>query len=70
MNTFRKPLGAVVSRQLKSAEPMTQMPGAPDGQYILMQFETSFANKSSAIETVSFVKEKDGSWKSAGYFIK
>lgn len=70
MNTFRKPLGALVSRKLKSAEHMTEMPGAPDGQYVLMQFETSFANKKSAIETVTFMLEKDGQWKSAGYFIK
>jgi hypothetical protein len=34
-----------------------------------MQFETSFANKKSAIETVTFMQEKDGQWKSAGYFI-
>jgi hypothetical protein len=70
MNTFRKPLGNVMSRNLKSAQEMTQVPGAPDGQYVLMQFETSFANKKSAIETVTFVLEKDGQWKSAGYFIK
>jgi serine/threonine protein kinase len=70
METFRKPLGDLVSRKLKSAEHMTEMPGAPDGQYVLMQFETSFANKKSAIETVTFMLEKDGQWKSAGYFIK
>jgi hypothetical protein len=35
-----------------------------------MQFETLFANKTSAIETVTFMLEKDGRWKSAGYFIK
>jgi serine/threonine protein kinase len=70
MNTFRKPLGDLVSRKLKSAQPMTELPGAPDGQYVLMQFETSFANKKSAIETVTFMLEKDGQWKSAGYFIK
>jgi serine/threonine protein kinase/transglutaminase-like putative cysteine protease len=55
MDTFRKPLGDLVSRKLKSAEHMTEMPGAPDGQYVLMQFETSFANKKSAIETVTFM---------------
>jgi hypothetical protein len=70
MNTFCKPLGDVVSRKLKSAEPMTELPGAADGHYVVMQFETSFANKKAAIETVTFVLEKDGSWKSAGYFIK
>jgi hypothetical protein len=70
METFRKPLGDLVSRKLKSAEHMTEMPGAPDGQYVLMQFETSFANKKSAIETVTFMQEKDGQWRAAGYFIK
>ena len=70
METFRKPLGEVVSRKLKSAEAMTELPGAADGQYVFMQFETSFANKKSAIETVTFALEKDGQWKSAGYFIK
>ena len=70
MNTFRQPLGELVSRQLKSAQPLAELPGAPDGHYVLMQFETSFANKKSAIETVTFLLDKDGRWKSAGYFIK
>src|ERR1035437_10301972 len=70
MNTFRQPLGDLGSRKLKSAQHMTELPGAPDGQYVVMQFETSFANKKSAIETVTFMLEKDGQWKSAGYFIK
>jgi hypothetical protein len=70
MNTFRKPLGGMVSRQLKSSQSLTQMPGAPDGQYVVMQFDTSFANKSAAVETVTFDLEKDGQWKSSGYFIK
>jgi len=70
MNTFRKPLGDLVSRKLKTAQRMTEVPGAADGQYVVMQFETSFANKKSAVETVTFVLEKDGQWKSAGYFIK
>jgi serine/threonine protein kinase len=70
MNTFRKLLGDLVSRKLKSAERMTEMPGAPDGQYVLMQFETSFINKKSAIETVTFMLGKDGQWRAAGYYIK
>ncbi len=70
MNTFRKPLGALISREVKSAQLMTELPGAPDGQYVVMQFTTSFANKKTTIETVTFVLEKDGQWKSAGYFIK
>ena len=70
LESVRKPLGDLVSRTLKSAQAMTKLPGAPDGQYVVMQFETSFANKKSAIETVTFMLEKDGQWKSTGYFIK
>ena len=70
MNTFRKPLGDLVSRNLKSAQAMTELPGAPDGHYVLMQFDTAFANKKSAVETVTFMLEKDGKWKAAGYYIK
>ena len=67
--SFREPLGKLVSRSLKSAEPATSLPGAPDGQYVVMQFNTSFANKKSAVETVTFMLEKDGHWRAAGYFI-
>jgi hypothetical protein len=70
METFRKPLGDLVSRKLTSAKATAELPGAPAGQYVVMQFETSFANKKSAVETVTFMLEKDGQWKSAGYFIK
>jgi hypothetical protein len=66
----RKPLGPLVSRKIKSAQELTSLPGAPDGRYIVMQFETSFANKKSAVETVTFMLGKDGQWRAAGYYIK
>ena len=70
LQQVRQPLGPLVSRKVKSTQEMSSLPGAPDGRYIVMQFETSFANKKSAVETVTFMLEKDGQWKSAGYFIK
>jgi hypothetical protein len=70
MEGYRAPLGNLVSRKLKSAQPTNSLPGTPDGQYVVMQFDTSFAQKKAAIETVTFVLEKHGQWKSAGYFIK
>jgi len=69
MTTVRKPLGARVSRKMESAQYATQLPDAPAGEYVLMRFDTSFANRLFAIETVTFMLEKDGQWKSAGYFI-
>ena len=66
----RKPLGKLVSRAIMTVQTPTHLPGAPDGQYAVMQFNTSFANKQSAVETVTFMLEKDGQWRAAGYFIK
>ena len=70
MQGMRKPLGNLVSRKLKAAAYKTSLPGAPDGEYVLMQFDTSFANKKSAVETVTDVLAKDGKWRAVGYFIR
>ena len=66
----RKPLGKLLSRKLTKAQNATSLPGAPDGNYVVMQFDSSFANKKQAVETVTFMQEKDGKWKAAGYYIK
>lgn len=70
MQAVRKPLGKTLSRKLKSKNYMTSLPGAPDGEYVVIQFETSFENKKSAIETVTPMLGKDGKWRVSGYFIK
>ena len=66
----RAPLGPAQSRKLLSATRAHQLPGAPDGDYVVLQFESVFANKAHAIETVTPMKEKDGSWRVSGYFIR
>lgn len=70
MEKFRQPLGALISRNVKSTQAATQLPSAPDGQYVVMQFKTSFANKKDAIETVTVGPKKDGQWLASGYYIK
>ena len=70
MNGVRKPLGNIISRKVKSTAYHTSLPGAPDGEYVVVQFETSFENKKSVIETVTPMLDKDGSWRVAGYYIK
>lgn len=64
------PLGKVKSRKLKSADFTRTIPGAPDGQYVVIQYDTVFENKASATETITPMLEKDGSWKVSGYYIK
>ena len=70
LDGIRKPLGKLVFRKIKAVKHFTELPGAPDGQYVVMEFRASFVKKKSAIETVTFALEKDGLWKAAGYFIK
>lgn len=66
----REPLGKLVSRKLNHAQYTTSLPGAPDGQYVVMQYETSFENKKSAVETIVPMLDKDGKWRVSGYFIR
>ncbi len=66
----RSPLGTVVSRKVQSATFTRTLPGAPDGEYVVIRFETQFQNKAAAIETVTPMREKDGSWRVSGYFIR
>lgn len=65
----RAPLGAVSSRALKGITKATNLPGAPDGDYEIVQFNTSFANKKDAVETVVLGREGPA-WKVDGYFIR
>jgi hypothetical protein len=66
----RAPLGSLISRKLKSAEYTTQLPGAPDGQYVVLQYESSFEHKNSASETVTPALDKDGKWRVCLYTVK
>ncbi|HEY1661767.1 MAG TPA: DUF4019 domain-containing protein [Verrucomicrobiae bacterium] len=70
LQTVRAPLGDLKIRTVDSAVATTSLPGVPVGQYVTMQFDTSFANKKSSVETVTFSLEKDGQWKASGYYIK
>jgi opacity protein-like surface antigen len=66
----RTPLGNVVSRKLKSREFTEKLPGAPDGKYVVVQYDTVFQNKPQAVETVVPMLDPDGAWRVSGYFIR
>ena len=70
MKAARKPLGKVKSREVKSKDYRTSLPGAPDGEYVVIQFNTSFEDKKAAIETITPMLAKDGKWTVSGYFIR
>lgn len=66
----RTPFGALKSRELMNARYLTSLPGAPDGEYVVIQFKTSFENKAEAVETVTPMKDDKGTWRVSGYYIK
>ena len=69
-SAVRIPLGKVISRKLLSATSKSKLPGAPDGEYVIIKYNTSFKNKKLAIETIILKLAKNNSWKVDGYFIR
>ena len=66
----RDRLGKMLSRKLKSAHYTKILPGAPKGEYAVIQYDSSFEHQLSAVETVTPTLEKDGKWRVSGYYIK
>lgn len=66
----RAPFGALKSRKLQSATYTRTLPGAPDGEYVVVTFASTFENKASAIETVTPMVDADGTWRVSGYYIR
>jgi hypothetical protein len=70
LTAIRTPFGKTESRKLKSAKYTQTLPGAPDGEYVVMQYETVYEKKKSSVETITPMKDQDGKWKVSGYYIK
>jgi hypothetical protein len=70
MNALRKPFGKLLSRKCVKARYRTTLPGAPDGEYVVLQYKSAFENKKNAIETVTPAKTEDGGWRVSGYYIR
>ena len=70
LGKIRPPFGKVLERSVKIKEYKTSVPGVPDGEYVVIQFQTKYENKANTIETVTPSREKDGNWRVAGYYIK
>ena len=79
---LRTPLGRLVSRKLKSREYTEKAPtrtrmvggkvytwGGP-GRYVVIQYDTVFANKASAVEKVIASMDPEGAWRVSGYSIQ
>ena len=70
VRSVRGPLGAIQSRSFLAAVYKTEVSGAPDGEYVIIQYRASFEKKGEAVETITPMMEKDGVWRVSGYFIQ
>jgi hypothetical protein len=62
--------GKVVTRKLRTTAFTRILPGAPDGEYVVILYDTQFANTGAAVETLTTALEPGGTWKVCGYHIK
>jgi hypothetical protein len=69
IDEVRVQLGPLKARVLKSATP-EKPPGSLQGEYIVFRFDTTFERGPALIEVVAALKEKDGTWRVAGYLVK
>jgi predicted transcriptional regulator len=67
LEAVRNSLGTVKSRRVGTAESRTALPGVPNGEYVVIQFKSSFERKNTAVETVTPMLGDDGVWRVSGY---
>lgn len=69
LRATRDPLGRCFWRNLQSRAAVEGPPGDLRGPYVVIRFESVFARRGRAVETITPVLGPDGSWRVAAYFI-
>jgi len=69
MRGVRKPLGKLQSREAVKFGRANELPGAPAGDYTLIEFEAKYKNGKLAEQVVWSIEEGD-IWRVAGYFYR
>lgn len=70
VNALRGPMGTVEERSIMRSVHVTELPGAPDGHYVVIQYATTFEYKKESVETVTPMLTDDGTWRVSGYYLK
>lgn len=71
LSRVRTPMGKLTKRTVKTAFFTTELPGAPSGAYIVVQFRSQFANRDkAALETITLMRAHASEWLVSGYFIQ
>ncbi len=67
---IRASRGAVSARYIATAASGKSLSKFPDGEYVVLQFYTTFPDKGLAFETVTLAKTQNETWQVAEYSIK
>ena len=72
---LRHRVGDVVTRNLLGTSYRTEIPDAPKGDYLIMQYKSVFKNprtekKMTVTEIITSMKDVDETWRVGGYYIK
>jgi hypothetical protein len=66
----RQRLGVLRARRPLSRASLSALPGAPRGEYVVLRYESDFEHRAGAVETITPMRDADGVWRVAGYFIR
>ncbi|HEY2796361.1 MAG TPA: DUF4019 domain-containing protein [Thermoanaerobaculia bacterium] len=69
LTQVRAPLGNVVSRKFRASQYFTDLPGAPTGEYVVIEYDSQFSSGSPMTERITPMKDPDGVWRVSGYFL-
>lgn len=62
--------GPLLGRSQKEISYSTTAQDSPEGEYILILFDSNYQAKPGATETITLMLARDATWRVAGYFIK
>jgi hypothetical protein len=66
---IRTAMGPLISRKTTKSDYTTKIPEGPNGDYVIMHYDTAFKATSDGMEEVTLEHEKDGTWKPLGYYL-
>ena len=70
LRTVRGSLGPLLSRAPQDRERATALPDAPEGEYVIITYGSSYTQLEDAVESVTMVKADDGTWRGMAYTVQ
>ncbi len=70
LTASRGELGRAATRKLQSARYTEELTGEPDGEFVILEYATSFERGNAICETLVLLKESDGQWRVSEYRVR